>query len=96
MANGRVAACYASTHDRCASCAAVILRRTHHIHVFNLAQTPESVLCGTCYETIICAAFPVLSAVAEAGIKGDPVSVRNALQDGTVQVFVQEILTMLN
>lgn len=62
MDANRAQGCQFSSHSACASCGAVVVRRSRHVHTFGVTERQEEVLCGECWMITITASVAVLAA----------------------------------
>jgi hypothetical protein len=81
--------CQASTHPTCASCGGVVLRNSHHVHLYFPQHRRHEVRCGECNAGIAAAALPVLRAITQRGWAVDPVTIQRLFAEDLAQVLVQ-------
>jgi hypothetical protein len=74
----------------------VILRNSVHEHVFAPRLRIHEVLCGGCFDVMVSAAQPMIAAAESAGIECSREALQRALSDGTIMLYVQEVLTSFN
>lgn len=73
-----------------------MLRNSIHEHYFFPHKKIHETVCGDCHLLIMAAAQPLLAVAIEAQIECSVEALGRALSDGTIMLYVQQVLTEKN